>query len=313
VDLLRPVRAFDRYQQRHSAWAFPLAVIRKFGNDQAGSSAALVAYYAFFSIFPLLLVMTTILGFVLQGDTSAQTAVEKSVLGSFPVIGNEITLHALTGHVGALVIGLLVSLWGGLGVTRAAQNSFDRVWAVPFKDRPDFLHSRLRGLLLLLCLGVVFIVATTISGLVTGLGAAGVKVGAIAFSLGLNCSIYLASFRFLTSASVPTRHLWWGAIVAGVFLEMFQLVGGIYINDVYRHASSTYSQFALVIALLVWLHLVAQLTMYAAEINVVAVRRLWPRSLLGPPDAPADQATLRALAKVEERHEYEQVDVHFDT
>jgi YihY family inner membrane protein len=313
VDLLRPVRAFDRYQQRHPAWAFPLAVVRKFGNDQGGSLAALVAYYAFFSLFPLLLVMTTILGFVLQGNMSAQNAVEKSVLGSFPVIGDQIELHALSGHVGALVIGLLVSLWGGLGVTRAAQNAFDRVWAVPFKDRPDFLQSRLRGLLMLLCLGAVFIVATTISGLVTGLGAAGVKVAAIAISLGLNCSIYLAAFRFLTAASVPTRHLWWGAIVAGVFLEMLQLVGGIYINDVYRHASSTYAQFALVIALLVWLHLVSQLTMYAAEINVVAVRKLWPRSLLGPPDAPADQATLRALAKVEERHDLEQVDVRFDT
>jgi membrane protein len=313
VDLLTPVRAFDRYQQRHPAWAFPLAVIRKFGNDQSGSLAALVAYYAFFSLFPLLLVMTTILGFVLQGNESAQDAVEKSVLGSFPVIGNEIHLHALSGHIGALAIGLIVALWGGLGVTRAAQNAFDRVWAVPFKDRPDFLRSRLRGLLMLVCLGVVFIVATAISGLVTGLGGAGVKVAAIVISLGLNCAIYMAAFRFLTAATVPTRHLWWGAIVAGTFLEILQLVGGIYINHVYRHVSSTYSQFALVIALLVWLHLIAQLTMYAAEINVVAVRKLWPRSLLGPPHAPADQATLRALAKVEERHDLERVDVRFDT
>ena len=53
--------------------------------------------------------------------------------------------------------------------------------------------------------------------------------------------------------------------------------------------SATYAQFALVIALLVWLHLGAQLTLYAAEINVVVSRRLWPRSLFGPPAAPADE------------------------
>jgi membrane protein len=87
VDLLRPVRAFDRFQQRHRWLAIPMAVIRKFGNDQAGSLAALVAYYAFFSLFPLLLVFVTILGFVLQGDASAQKSIENSVLGQFPIIG----------------------------------------------------------------------------------------------------------------------------------------------------------------------------------------------------------------------------------
>jgi uncharacterized BrkB/YihY/UPF0761 family membrane protein len=98
---------------------------------------------------------------------------------------------------------------------------------------------------------------------------------------------------------------------AAAFWEILQQVGGIYINHVYRHASDTYSQFALVIAMIVWLHLGAQMTLYAAEINVVLARRLYPRSLMGPPEAPADQRTLRALAKVEERHEEEQVDVRF--
>ena len=121
-----------------------MAVIRKFGNDQAGQLAALVAYYAFFSIFPLLLVFTTILGFVLQHNSNLYEDVQKSVLGHFP--GLQLGTHPLTGNVTALVIGLLASLWGGLGVTNAAQNAFDRIWAVPFKDRPDFLQSRLRGL-----------------------------------------------------------------------------------------------------------------------------------------------------------------------
>jgi membrane protein len=311
VDLLRPIRAFDRYQQTRKPLAIPFAVVKKFADDGAGSLAALIAYYGFFSLFPLLLVMTTILGFVLQGNSSAQTSVEHSVLGQFPVIGSQIHLHRLSGSVGALVIGLVVSLLAGLGVTRAAQKAFDRLWAVPMKDRPDFLRSRLRGLLLLGCLGVLFIVSTAISGLASGLGGAGDKVAGFAISLAVNFALFLAAFRFLTSVTIPTRCLWIGVAFAAVFWEILQVGGGLYINHVYRHASATNSNFALVIALLVWLHLGAQLTLYAAEINTVIARKLWPRSLLGPPESPADEATLRALAKVEERHEREQVDVHF--
>jgi uncharacterized BrkB/YihY/UPF0761 family membrane protein len=211
----------------------------------------------------------------------------------------------------ALAIGLITSLLGGLGVTQAAQKAFDTVWAVPFKDRPDFIQSKLRGLLLLLCLGVLFVASTTVSGLITGLGGTAVKVGGILTSLAVNFTIFLAAFRFLTAASVPTRCLWIGVGLAAGLWSGLQVVGGLYINHVYRHAAGVYSQFALVIALMVWLHLGAQLTLYAAEINVVLARRLYPRSLLGPPEAPADQRTLRALAKVEERHDEEEVDVQF--
>ncbi len=290
-----------------------MAVLRKMSNDQGGSLAALVAYYAFFSLFPLLLVMTTILGFVLQGDTHAQSAVQNSVLGQFPVIGQQIKVHALTGHVAALIVGLVGSIWGSFGVTNAAQNAFDRVWAVPFKDRPDFLRSRLRGLTLLVSLGLLFVVSTAISGLVSSLGGVWWKVGGYVISLLVNFGLFLAAFRFLTAATIGTSCLWLGVVVASVFWEVLQVGGGLYINHVWRHATAVYSQFALVIAMLVWLHLGAQLTLYAAEINVVVTRKLWPRSLLGAPTKPADQETLTALAKVEERHDTERVEVEFDT
>jgi membrane protein len=312
VDILRPIKIFDGVQQRHKTLAIPMAVLRKFGNDQAGNLAALVAYYAFFSLFPLLLVMTTILGFILQGHPGVQRSVEHSVLGQFPVIGDQIQVHALTGRTTALVIGLVTSVLGGLGVTQAAQNAFNTVWAVPFKNRPDFLRSKLKGLLLLACLGILFILSTAASGLVTGLGGPAVRYGTIIISLIVNFALFLTAFRFLTAVAVPTSCLWIGVAFAAVFWEVLQVLGGIYINHIYRHAQGFYSQFALVIALIVWLHLGAQVTLYAAEINVVLARRLYPRSLMGPPDASADQRTLRALAKVEERHDEEQVDVRFN-
>jgi uncharacterized BrkB/YihY/UPF0761 family membrane protein len=212
----------------------------------------------------------------------------------------------------ALVIGLVTSLLAGLGVTQAAQNAFDHVWAVPFKDRRDFLWSRLRGLLLLVALGALFIVATVASGLVTGgLGGPLAKVGGIVLSLVLNLALFMAAFRLMTSRKVATRCLWVGVALAGAAWTILQVLGGIYIGHVFKHSTSTYGFFGIVIALLVWLHLGAQITLYAAEVNVVVTRKLWPRSLLGPPTSRADEKALTALAKVEERHDSESVDVEF--
>ncbi len=313
MDAMRPVRAFDAFQQRHKAFAVPIAVVKKFGDDQAGSLAALVAYYAFFSLFPLLLVFLTLLGFILQGDPSGQESIRNSVLGQFPIVGQKLDVTTLHGSTIALVIGLATSLWAGLGVTQAARNALDRVWAVPHKDRPNFVQSKLRGLLLLFSLGALFIVATLASGLVTGgLGhSVAVKVIGIAFSLLLNFGLFFASFRLMTTREVTTRELRAGVIVAGIAWTILQALGGYYIGHVLKGSHGTYAQFGFVIALIIWLHLGAQITLYAAEINVVLTRGLWPRSLFGPPQAPADKRTLRALAKVEERSPQEHIDVEF--
>jgi inner membrane protein YhjD len=314
MDPLAPVRAFDRHQQRHRWLAIPIAVIKKFSDDQGGNLAALVAYYAFFSLFPLLLVFVTVLGFVLQGDPGAQASVKRSVLSQFPIVGKDLQhLGGLHGRTIALVIGIVISLLSGLGVTQAAQNAFDRVWAVPFKHRPDFIHARLRGLALLVALGVLFVVATLASGLVTGgLGGPLLKVAGIALSLLLNFALFLAAFRLMTASEVKTRSLWTGVVIAGILWELLQVLGGYYIGHVLKHSTTTYGSFGFVIALMVWLHLGAQMTLYAAEINVVLNRKLWPRSLFGAPPAPADDEALRALAKVEERHDQERIHVEFE-
>jgi YihY family inner membrane protein len=312
------VRAFDSLQQRHRLLAFPVAVVKKFSDDEAGSLAALVAYYGFFSLFPLLLVFVTVLGYVLQDDPNAYHSVVNSTLGQFPVIGNDLRVNALHGSTTALVVGIVGALWGGLGVTKAAQKAFDKVWAVPIKDRANFIQSRLRGLTMLAILGLLNLAASVATGLVTGgLGGPLVKVAGFAVSLILDLMLFMAAFRLLTARSVATRCLVPGVVIAAVLWQILQTVGGIYIGHVLDHAKTTYGNgsnvyttFGIVIGLLSWLYLGAQMTLYAAEINVVRARRLWPRSLLEP-TSPADQTTLRALAKVEERTPQEKIDVRF--
>jgi membrane protein len=308
------LEAFDRYQQRHRWLAVPFAVIKKFSDDQAGSLAALIAYYGFFSIFPLLLVFVTVLGYVLHGDPGLQSSVSNGVLQQFPIVGTDIgkNIHALHGNAASLIIGILGALWGGLGVTNASQNAFNKVWAVPHRERPNFIQTRLRGLGVLALLGVLFIISTVASGVVSGGvgGTAGV-VGGIAFSLLVNVLLFLSAFRLLTAAEVGTRSLMQGVIVASVLWEVLQVAGGLYVNHVLRHADATYGVFGTVIGLISWLYLGAQVTLYAAEINVVRRRRLWPRSIFNDPSTSGDEKTLTAIAKVEERIEGEEINVTF--
>jgi membrane protein len=312
MDPLAPLHRFDDLQQRHPALAFPLAVVRKYGNDQAGLLVAVISYRAFLSVFPLLLVFTTVLGYVLHGDAQAQRSVLHSALGQFPIIGQEIKVRALTGNGLGLAVGIAGSLWGGLGVTLAAQTAMDTVWAVPFKRRPDFLFSRLRGLAMLAALGALNVVSSGVSGVVSGgLGGAGLRVAGIATSLVLNLLLFLAAFRLLTSKSVATRDLLPGVLIAALLWEILQAVGGYYVGHVVRGATPTYGTFALIIGLVAWIHLGAQATLYAAEANVVRRRHLWPRSLFGI-DRPEDERTLRGLAKIEERDERETVEATFD-
>jgi YihY family inner membrane protein len=312
MDVLRPVRAFDRMQQRHKWLAVPIAVLKKFSDDNAGGLAAQMSYYGFFSIFPLLLVFVTVLGYVFQGDPSLQHSIKNSVLGRFPIIGPTLQNSELSGHLAALIIGVAVSLWAGLGVTNAVQNAFDQAWAIPHKERADFFMRRVRGLLLVVVPGLLFVISSVASGLVTGgLGGPALKVAGIATSLLINLVLFGTAFRILTARSVSTRCLWIGVVLGGVLWEILQVGGGIYVDHVIRRASNTYGTFATVIGLLAWLHLGARSTVYAAETNVVLERRLWPRSLVGPPVAPADEETLAALAKVEERSDHEQIAVEF--
>jgi membrane protein len=298
MDLLGPVRSFDRFQRRHPVLAVPVAVLRNFSDQGAGDAAALIAYWGFFSLFPLLLVFVTILGFVLQGDPAAQRSVLHS-LTKFPIIGSHV--GSLRGSGVGLGIGIAGTLWSGLSLTVAVENAFFRVYAIPVRDRPNFLSTRWRGLKLLAAVGVLQVLSTVAAGVVSGgLGGVLLTIAGIAVSLLLNFCLFFVVFRFLIPNSVPTRELWPGIILATVGWTVLQSVGGIYVAHVVKGAGQTYGTFATVIGLLAWLYLGARVLVYAAEINVVLTRHLWPRSILDPPE-PADRTAHAALAKMQER------------
>jgi membrane protein len=315
MSLTDRLRALDHHQQQSPRLGFLAAVIKKFGDDQAGQLAALIAYYGFVSLFPLLLVLVTVLGFVLQGNPSAQASVLHSTLSQFPIIGTQLqtNVHSLKGSGVDLAIGLVGSLLAGLGITGASQNAFNQVWHVPHKDRPNFLTSRLRGLGLLIVLGVLAIVSTVSAGFVTAGGQSAVAaLGGVLVALLVNLLLFFTAFRLLTAAAVETKDLLPGVIFGAILWQVLQHVGGLYVDHVIRHAKETSGFFALVLGMLAWLYLGAQVTLIASEINVVRARRLWPRSFFSDPLLEADKRALTSSAAVEERIDEENVEVSFD-
>jgi membrane protein len=278
MDAMQPIRAFDRAQRRHRALALPVAVGKKFQEDRGGNLSALIAYRAFFSLFPLLLLFTTILGYVLADDPERRRDAVDSVLAQLPVIGEQIQVGSLQGSGVALAIGIVGSLWAGFGVVLAVQEAFNLVWGVKPDKGPGFVASRLRSLALLAVLGALALASTAVSGLAGG-GALGATWGVVA-ALALNLLVFGALFVLLTDAAVGFRALLPGIACAAAGWAVLQLVGGYFVSHQVRDAGPAYGTFALVLGLLAWVQLGAMLTVLSAELNVVRERGLWPRSLL---------------------------------
>lgn len=311
------LRRIDAFQQRHTGTALLIGVVKKFGDDQCGSLAALLAYYGVLSVFPLMLLLFTLLGIFFGHDLALQHRVIHSALAQFPVIGQQLArpggISSLrTNSVLRLTLGVIWLLWGSLGVTQAGQRAMADVWNVPLVIRPGFVPrlGRSFGLLGVLFLNVV--VSTVLAGFVTfGGGTALSQVVAIVAGFVVNGTLFLLGFRILTPKSVETRWLLSGAIGAAIGWSALQYGGTWLVGHQLRHASQLYGYFASILGLVSFLFIAAEITMYAAELNVVRVRHLYPRSLVQPPLTSADQAVLTALALESQRRPEQVVTVQF--
>jgi YihY family inner membrane protein len=312
--LERGLRRLDAFQQHHRLTAFAFAVVKKFGDDRGGALAALLTYYAFLALFPLLLLLVTGLGFVIGHDADLERRVIDSVLSEFPIIGQQLgrSVHALRGSGIALFVGLVGLVWGSLGVSHAAQHAMAEVWNIPGRDRPGFFPRLGRSLSILGVLATGLVATTALSGIATAVGPALYwRVVTLVLTVGVNAGIFLLGYRLLTPKVIATRDLVVGAVLAAVGWSVIQAIGGYLVAHQLRETSEVYGFFAIVLGLLLFLYIGAQLTIYAAEVNVVLARRLWPRSIVQPPLTGPDRAALREIARREERRPEERVDVRF--
>jgi YihY family inner membrane protein len=314
----------DRFQQRHPQAGFPLAVVYKYADDQGNYLAALITYYAFLALFPLLLLASSILGFVLQGNEQLQQQILDSALRQFPIIGDQLGQpEGLRGSGTAVVVGVVGSIYGALGVAQAAQNAMNIAWAVPRNRRPNPFAARLRSALLLGTAGLAILGTTMLSALGSSAGAFGSEIGAglrllaAGLSMALNGVIFILLFRLATVHPHSFRQAAPGAIGAAVLWQLLQLIGAAYVGHVVREANATNGVFALVLGLIAWIYLGAVTVVLGAEINVVRARQLYPRALLSPFTdnvdlTKADQDAYTDYAEAQRTKGFESVEVTFE-
>lgn len=311
----RVVRRVDAAQRRFTPTAFVFGVVKKYGDDHGGVLVANLAFSAFVSLFPLLLVLVTVLGLVVASDPAIRNDVVNAVASQVPLIG-----HQLTGNVRQLqrssVIGLAVGLaglvWGATGLAQAGLFTMEQVWNVPGPARPGYLQRLGRAAEFLGLLGIGVVATTLLAGLNTyGRNGAALVVAAEVAAAGVNAGMYVAAFRLLTPKGVPTRQLLPGAVIGGLAWTLLQVLGAYLVHH-FLHSDSAYGIFATVLGLVAWINLAVQLTVYAAEVNVVLARRLWPRSIVQPPLTEADRASMALQALQNQRRMEQRVEVSFD-
>jgi YihY family inner membrane protein len=312
----RTIRRIDATQRRYTPTAFVFGVIKKYGDDNGGVLVSNLAYSAFVSIFPLLLVLVTILGLVFTSvDPAVKTEVLNAVASQVPLLG-----HTLTGNVHelkraskiGLVIGLVGVVWGSAGLAQAGLFTMEQVWNLPGPARPGYVQRLGRAGLFLCLLGGGVIVTTGLASLTTyrhsGLA---FKIPLEVLTAAFNVGMYLGAFRALTPKGVPTRRLLPGAITGGILWTVLQVLGTWLVHH-YLHSDTVYGVFATVLGLLAWIYIAVEVTVYSAEINVVLARRLWPRAIVQPPLTEADRSSMAHQALQNQRRPEQHITVTFD-
>jgi YihY family inner membrane protein len=312
----RFARRIDGVQQRHRGISILFGVMKKFGDDNAGTLVGSLAATAFGSIFPLLLLVVTVLGLVLNSHSGLRADVLHSTLRQFPIIGTDLGNNIKALHRDSpigLTVGIVGLIWGSLGLAQNGIFTMEQIWNLPGVDRPNYLKRLYRSVTFLVVLGVGLMVSTFLAAAVpTARGALGWAIAGAVASAVVNFGEYLFAFRVLTPARVSVRQLVPGAAVAGVAWTVLQAIGGFVIGRYLKNDNALYGLFGIVLGLFAWVYLMTEVTVYAAELNVVLARHLWPRSMVQPPLTDADRRSLAAQADQNRRRPEQHIDVSFD-
>ena len=262
----RGIRRVDATQQRYTPMAFVFGVVKKYGDDNGGVLVSNLAYSAFVSVFPLLLILTTILGLVAAVNATVRTDVLNAVANQVPLIGKTLTgnVHQLKrASVIGLIVGLLGLIWGATGLAQAGLFTMEQVWNLPGPARPGYVQRLGRAGLFLGLLGAGVIVTTGLASLNTYyLKGFWLVILAEVLAAAFNVGMYIGAFRVLTPKGVPTGKLIPGAITGGILWTVLQVLG-TYLVHHFLHSDSLYGIFGTVLGLLAWIYLAVEVTVYS--------------------------------------------------
>ncbi len=263
-------------RSRHAAIDIGVETLDGWRRHISGRNASVLAFFGFLSIFPLLLVATTVLGFALQDNPELQDRIIDGALDDIPVLGQTLSENpaSLNGNIWALLIGLALALWSATKAFVALQGAQDDVWEVHVDERNALPKVRGKALLGLLIIGGAQVGSIVITTLVSAadLPNAG-RILLTTATIMINIAVIFAMFKYLVSASLTWRMVWPGAIIGGVAYTLLQQFGTMIVQRITDNAGVTYGQFALVLGLVTWLSLLAIATLMSCEFNAALARR----------------------------------------
>ena len=312
-DLVNRIIAWaDRTQRRHGVFGFPYAVVKKYGDDAGGRQAALITYYGFLSIFPLLLLGVAVLSQVLADHPDLR---ERLIAAIVPVALRPTVEHSLatlpTSAV-PFVVGLIGLLFAGTGVVFSAYQTLNNVAAVRHRFRAGFVSRYVRVFAVLAILMLGALATGTLTVVATALpGQPGVqRAAAVLGSALVVFAVLLLGAKLLLARHAPVRALWPGAVLGAVAVTVVLNAGAPLLARLVAKAGPVYGSFATVAGMFALLYLVGQALVYAAEVAAVRYARLWPRALDLNHPTEADARALTLLAREQERIPAARVEFH---
>lgn len=311
--ITKTLRNIDASQRKHSLFGFIYAVVKKYGEDNAGYLGAVITYYGLLSLFPLLIVFTSLSQLLLRNDPSLRNRLSSSVTHYFPIIGNQLQqgIHSPKRTGIALIISLLVMLYGARGIASAFQYSLNSLWHTPSFKQPPFLKNLARSFGIIGAGGIGLIAAVFLSSYTVALGhAIVIKILATLLSVVILWLMFIILFKLAVAGHKHIHSVITGAAVAAVGIQILQTGGGAILAHELKGLNNIYGTFALVIGLLFWIYLQAEVVLYAAEVQVVKNYHLFPRSLQGSL-TDSDKLAYTRYAKGTRQNKDEKIDVHF--
>jgi len=241
-------------------------------QHRSSNAAALIAYYGFLTLFPALLLATTVLGFVLDNNPALRADIVDTAIAQIPIIGREVLLETggLSGSTLAIVLGALGALWGATRAFVALQDALDNIWEVPLDDRHNLVIRRLHGIVGLLTIAAGQIATVILTSIASYAEIGLVSQSLVALSaLVVNTAMIGTMFRYLTAAQATWQMVRVGAVTAGMGFTLLQLAGTTIVARLLSGAQGVYGTFASVLAVTAWISLHAAIALFAAEVNTV--------------------------------------------
>lgn len=276
-------KKLDEFQSRHPIISFPLAVVHKYSDDQAGNQAALLTYYGFLSLFPLLLVATTVLQIVALGDQHLQEDIINAITGNSTALADQLTAHILGLHRNgvALFVGIIFLIYGARGVASAFRNGANHLWGIPRDKMLGFPRSIIKDLTIILVGGLGLVAAAGVTGAVAAYGHGNLPRILSYFADGLILYVlFNLLYKMVLARKADEYEIHLASLITALGLVAMQILGGYILAKVLKNLDALYSYFAVSLGLLFWIYLQAQVVYYSMEVALVKHRKLWPIKLI---------------------------------